>query len=116
MTPEGKVRQYLKKRCKDAGLEHRKLGWIGRRNAPDEFVFHPAGEFRWQPIDPLKNEYRTDNRWRAPVCAFIECKAEGEVPNPGQEREIKRLRDAGFQVFVVDSEASVDAAIGQLIG
>lgn len=108
MTPEGKVRTYLKKRCKAVGLEHRKLGWIGRRNAPDEFVFAP------EPRLCL-----ADDGWEevvAPVFAFIECKAFGEDPNGGQEREIKRLRDAGFLVFVVDSEASVDDAIGQLIG
>lgn len=106
MTPEGKVRTYLKKRCKAVGLEHRKLGWIGRRNAPDEFVFRPLYE----------SVIRNGKAVEAPRAAFIECKAFGEVPNGGQVREIKRLSDAGFVVFVVDSEASVDDAIGQLIG
>lgn len=94
MTPEGRIRAYLKRQCKASGLEHRKLGWIGRRNAPDEFVFRP---------DSLH-----------PVCAFIECKAPGEVPTGGQLREISRLRDAGFQVYVVDCELMVDLALRQL--
>ncbi len=96
MTPEGKVRQHLKKRCKEVGLEHRKLGWIGRRNAPDEFIF------RRESVKP--------------IFAFIECKALGEVPNTGQRREIDRLKAAGFTVFVVDSELMIDLAMSQLIG
>ena len=96
MTPEGRIRQHLKKQAKAAGLEHRKLGWIGRRNAPDEFLFRPEST--------------------TPICAFVECKAPGEKPNGGQEREIERLRKAGFLVFVVDSEMMVDLIVSQLKG
>jgi hypothetical protein len=39
---------------------------------------------------------------------FVECKATGEVPTPAQEREHMRLRNLGYKVIVVDSEASVD--------
>ena len=95
MTPEGLIRRHLKRQCKAHKLEHRKLGWIARRNAPDEFVFR-------------RNS-------RTPVYAFFECKAPGEKLNGGQEREIQRLRDAGFPVFVVDSELMIDFALSQLI-
>ena len=43
MTPEGKVRQHLRKQAIAAGFEHRKLKWIGRRGAPDEMIFWPEG-------------------------------------------------------------------------
>lgn len=97
MTPEGRIRQHLKKQCKVAGLSHRKLKWIAHNGAPDEFVFRPTSV--------------------KPVFAFIEVKKPGDWSyEPGQEREIERLRDAGFPVFVVDSELMVDLVVSQLSG
>lgn len=34
---------------------------------------------------------------------FVEFKAPGEAPDPMQEEQHKRLRDAGFQVEVIDT-------------
>lgn len=96
MTPEGRIRKYLKKAAKGAGLEHRKLKWIARNGAPDEFIFHP---------DRI-----------IPSAAFIEVKAPGEVPEPHQDREIGRLRKAGFQVYVVDSELTADLVVSLIAG
>lgn len=108
MTPEGKVRTYLKKAVKRAGGEHRKLGWIGRRNAPDEFIF-------WELRYAL-DEFATKVVREFPLCAFVECKRLGEVATPAQEREHERLRAGGFHVAVVDSEESIDRLIYQLTG
>lgn len=97
MTPEGRIRQHLKKQCKAAGLSHRKLKWIAHNSAPDEFVFRPESTM--------------------PIFAFIEVKKPGNwTYQPGQERELQRLRDAGFQVYVVDSELMVDLVLSQLRG
>lgn len=94
MTPEGRVRQYLRIQARKAGLEHRKLRWLGRNGAPDEFLFAP--------------------RSLAPRAAFVEVKREGEQPEPHQAREHKRLRDAGFDVWVVDSLEDCDEVIQSL--
>jgi hypothetical protein len=59
VTPEGRVRSYLRKQALAHGLEHRKLKWIGRNGAPDEFVFHPQS--------------------LVPRAAFIEVEAEGRA-------------------------------------
>ena len=88
MTPEGKVRSYLRKQAIAAGFEHRKLGWIGRKNAPDEFIFWPES--------------------KTPIAVFIEVKRENERPTEAQMREIERLRAAGFYVCVVDCKPQVD--------
>lgn len=94
MTPEGRVRTYLRKRAKAAGFEHRKLRWIGRAGAPDELLFWPEGP-------PL-------------IECLVEVKRFGEAPEPHQAREIARLVRAGWRVEVVDSEAACDALIERL--
>lgn len=112
MTPEGKVRTYLKKAVRNAGGEHRKLGWIGRRNAPDEFIFWEVGKLPARVPDG----YLAVVVNITPICAFVECKAPGEVATPAQVREHDRLRAGGFLVEVVDSEESIDRLICRLTG
>lgn len=93
MTPEGKVRTYLRKRIIETKGEHRKLRWIGRRNAPDEFAF-------WA---------HTQRH-----CWF-ECKAPGEEPTPAQDREIQRMRQAGLIVFVVDGVEAIEQFLRTMV-
>lgn len=105
MTPEGKVRAHLRRRAKALGFEHRKLQWIGRRGAPDEFLFWPTGALvRAAPWTKV----------RAPFAVYVEVKRLGETPEAHQQREIDRLRDAGFLVYVVDSPEAVDAMLAAL--
>ena len=93
MTPEGKVRAYLKRRIKELGGTHRKLQWIGRVGAPDEVAW-----------------------WNGPILGFFECKRpKGGVLSVMQEREIGRMRQAGFNVYVTHTEESVDAALKDLL-
>lgn len=80
MTPEGRVVSRLKALVKQHGGETRKVEWSGRRGAPDILVLFPGRHF------------------------FVEVKAPGEKPRPEQLREHERLRKAGFDVFVIDSE------------
>ena len=82
---ESDIEKYLVIRVDALGGLVRKLKWIGRRGAPDRFVKLPD-----KPV------------------MLIELKAPGKVPEPHQEREIKRLRDAGIHVEVVDSKEQVD--------
>lgn len=73
--------------AKANGYKVRKVCWFGSRNAPDRLFMRPGRGF------------------------FVEFKAPGEEPRPGQAREIKRMRDAGFEVHVIDS---VDAGVSLL--
>lgn len=68
--------------CHDAekaGWIVRKVKWIGRISCMDR-LFLKAGRI-----------------------VLVEFKAPGEDPEPMQRREIKRFRDAGAEVHVVDS-------------
>jgi hypothetical protein len=71
---EGAVCDYATVR----GWLVRKLGWIGRRGAPDR-LFMKGGR-----------------------AIFVEFKATGEKPDPIQVREIARMRSAGMEVHVID--------------
>jgi hypothetical protein len=92
MTPEGRIETYLRQRVKASGGHIRKLRWIGRNGAPDDFIW-----------------------WPGPRMAFVECKAPGGRLRKLQQVEIDRLRADGFLVFVVDSYESVDAAISGVL-
>lgn len=61
------------------GWMARKMRYVGRRSCPDRWFFR-----------------------RGRVIA-VEFKRPGEQPNPSQRREIKRLRDAGIEVYVIDN-------------
>lgn len=91
MTPEGKVEAYLKKRVAETGGRQRKLRWLCRRGAPDRFVW-----------------------WPGPHLHLVEVKRPGGRIHPLQVLEMERLRDDGFSVHVVSSEAEVDAFIKQV--
>jgi len=80
---ESAIERHLVKRVKAAGGECRKLK--GRRNEPDRLVLWPCGR-----------------------AHFVETKAPGERPRPGQVREHKRLRGMGFIVLVLDTKEKID--------
>ena len=87
MTPEGKIVEYLKRRAKVLGGTTRKVAWVGHTGAPDQLVLLPG------------------------IAAFVECKAPGKKPTKVQEREIARLKSSSLEVYVVDSELSVDQVL-----
>ena len=87
MTPEGKIVEYLKRRAKVLGGTTRKVAWVGHTGAPDQLVLLPG------------------------IAAFVECKAPGKKPTKVQEREIARLKSSGLEVYVVDSELTVDQVL-----
>lgn len=77
---ESNVEEKAIKRAKERGFLYRKVKWIGRRGAPDRlFSRADTGPF------------------------FVELKAPGKPLQPHQVREIKRLRDAGMTVHVIDN-------------
>lgn len=80
MGLEAAIEDYVVDLAEKAGYFVRKVGWLGRRSAPDR-VFS-----------------REDRG-----TVWIEFKAPGETPNRGQKEEHKRMRAAGMEVHVCDS-------------
>jgi hypothetical protein len=93
-TPEGEIENYLVKRVRETGGRVRKLKWIGRNGAPDRLVWWP---------------------YRSPII-FVEVKRPGEMPDGQQEDEIKKLRDDGLIVRVIDSKELVEKIITDWAG
>ena len=92
-APERKVEDYLRKRVKETGGMVRKIKWIGRRGAADNLVSYTF-----------------------PAVALVECKAAGKDVDPRsqQARDLRRMREAGWPVYVVSSHEEVDAMIGKV--
>ena len=94
MTPEGRVRAHLRREARKRGFEHRKLRWIARTGAPDELVFWPHG--------PLK------------AHCFVEVKRQDGRLEAHQNREIGRLRQAGFTVWTIYNTDGADMLLDWL--
>ena len=92
-APEAKIEGYLRKRVKETGGMIRKIRWIGRRGAADNLVFY-----------------------KFPAVALVECKAAGKDVDPRsqQARDLRRMREAGWPVYVVSSREEVDEVLARL--
>jgi len=88
LTPEGKIEAYLKLRVKQTGGRHRKLRWLSRNGAPDQFIW-----------------------WPGPKVYFVEVKRPGGKIRKLQAIEHDRLKADGFRVFVIDNKEGVDEFI-----
>lgn len=93
MTPEGRIKKQLKVRVLATGGRLRMLRWIGRKSALDTLV--------WWPGAP-------------PPMAFIEVKFGNSPYQPGQEREIERLRADGFNAFTVRTFDDIELVLDTL--
>lgn len=92
MTPEGRLKKYLLKRCRELNLHAYKLSFENRRGAPDWMV--------------CGGKQRT---------VFIELKTpEGQV-SPAQAKMISELNNySGCRAWVCRSETQIDGALGGL--
>lgn len=86
---ESAIERYLDVEVRRAGGTTRKF--LGRKANPDRIVIWPA----------------LTKYGRAGIV-FVECKAPGEKPRPGQVRELKRLDDMGCTALVCSSKEWVD--------
>jgi len=84
---EKEVEQYLVRRIKELGGMAEKFTSPGRRSVPDRLVSLPGGRI-----------------------VFVELKAPGKKPTPGQLKDHERRRVMGFTVLVLDSKEAVDNA------
>lgn len=103
-TPEGEVKAYLKARIAALGGEIRFAKWIGRRHAPDCRVMFPEGWAFAKIFD--SNGVWTDSK-EIKNC-WVETKAPGKRPRPGQAREHKRMREMGEIVLVLPTKEDID--------
>ena len=96
---ERDIRKALKERVEAYGGEVRAVAWLGRAHAPDVLCMFPSGS-------------RGSNRlWhgRFGVSVWVEAKAPGGKPRPGQLREHERMRAAGCGVIVISTLEQLDA-------
>ena len=93
MTREADIESYFVTQVRAAGGDPLKFTSPGRKNVPDRMVLWPGGRVR-----------------------FVEVKAPGEKPTPGQCREHKRFAAKGSLVQIIDSKAGVDAWIDEVCG
>jgi hypothetical protein len=98
---ESVIEKYLVQRVKALGGEVRKVNWVGRRGAPDRLVMLPV-----MYEDPSFKKVR-----HPAVTIWVELKATGQVAEPHQVREHKRMRAMGQRVEVVDSFQRVDEVL-----
>lgn len=77
---ESKVEKDVCDYAASRGVDQRKYKTPQRRSAPDRIFFPGAQQ-----------------------CFFIEFKRFGKKPTPGQVKEHVRLREQGYEVYVVDN-------------
>jgi len=97
---ESSIEKHLVRQVKAAGGECRKYVTPGRRHAPDRLVLIPTA--LWS--------------MRTARAVFVETKAPGKRPRPGQLREHERLRAMGFEVRVIDTKEKVDRHVKYWFG
>ncbi len=87
---ESKIEDYLHRRVKALGGEHRRMTYTGRRGATDDLILLPDRHL------------------------VVECKRPGKKAEDHQAREHLRLKWAGFEVHTVSSFAEIDAILPPL--
>jgi hypothetical protein len=88
---ESKIERYLKKQIELLGGQALKFISPGVSGVPDRIVLLPHGRL-----------------------IFIELKAPGKKTRPIQEYRIKKIRDLGFRVEIIDSIEKVDKFVKEI--
>lgn len=91
MESEKVTEAYLVEQVRRIGGEAYKFVSPGRRFVPDRLCVLPLG-----------------------LVYFVEVKSEGQVPSPGQAREIERLGRKGHYATWVCTKAGVDKTINAM--
>ena len=90
MTPEGRVETHLVSQCKKRGILYYKFTAPANSGVPDRIVIGNG------------------------KVIFIELKAPGEKPRKLQRYVIAKMRKAGADVRVADSNELVDAILSEV--
>ena len=112
---ESKIEAYFVQQVEAKGALQRKLQYGGRRGASDRLVVWPGFRLGSPVPDVAAKNYAAEVTRRiaaklpgTAVVHFVELKAPGKKPDGHQEREHKRLRELGCNVYVIDSYEAVD--------
>ncbi len=89
---EKDIEQRFVRYAKLKGCTAYKFSSPNRRGVPDRMVVGPNG-----------------------LLFFIEFKAPGRQPSALQEREMQRLRDYGFPVYLIDKKGAAEQLLDLLI-
>lgn len=103
-TPESQIKAYLKARVEALGGEVRFVKWIGRRHAPDCLLMFPNGELGYE----VNRDDPNLSRWHKVFNCWVETKAPGKRPRPGQAREHERMRRLGETVLTLPTKDDID--------
>jgi hypothetical protein len=96
---EAKHEDALHTRIEVLDGEWRRVKWIGRSNAPDDYIM----------LRPYAYTDRHGNRHQHPgYVGWVELKASKKGPRPAQVREHNRMRNLGAQVLVINSFELID--------
>jgi hypothetical protein len=91
---ESQIEDLLHQRIKDLGGDYRRVKWLGRRGAPDDYIMLlPRSTPRW---------------WHEGFVGWVETKAPKKGPRPEQAREHERMRAYGIPVLVINSVELID--------
>lgn len=96
---ESRIEALLHERIEALGGLWRRVKWIGRIHAPDDFVALPG--YYWTDRSGTR-------RMHNGYVGFIEAKATCKVPRPGQVREHNQLRRHGARVLVINTVELID--------
>lgn len=88
---ERDIKKYLVTRCKELGIYHRKFTSPGCVSVPD-WILANNGK-----------------------CIYLELKAPGKLPTAAQQRELKRLNDAGMYATHASSYPEIEFLLSYLI-
>jgi hypothetical protein len=90
---ERDIEQYLREQVKK--VKGKAFKWVSPGNAgvPDRVILFPGGK-----------------------VVFAETKAPGKKLTPLQENQIRKIKEMGFSVVVIDSKQGVDEFIRQYSG
>ena len=91
MDKEKDIVKYIRVGLRQRGIMVRKVRYEGVNNAPDLWAF-------------IKGQ-----------CIMVEIKTSGVMPRHGQVLEMQMLRDNGFDVRVIDSIASADTFVKEML-
>lgn len=96
---ESAIENLLHERVRDLGGECRRVRWIGRRGAPDDYVMVPPYCY---------TDRHGNRRCRQGFVGWVECKAPRKGPRPEQAREHTRMRALGAAVLVINTPELID--------
>lgn len=114
------IEAHLVKRVKEAGGIAYKFTSPQRRSVPDRMIVMNGDEQAVEILNRVADGELPDEKLKeiarqivAGYVCFVETKATGAKPTPGQVREHDRLEALGLRVDVIDNKEEIDLRWGR---